>query len=107
VAAQATVIGSTTFAGSVRQLDPATGNVLWETGLPNGVLGTPSLDGAGVLAVGTFGASTTPNAVYLLNAQTGQILRTLITGGHNFAQSVFADGMLFTANDTGVYAWGF
>ena len=106
VAATATVIGGTAFGGSVRQLDPATGHVLWETGLPNGVLGTPSLDGAGVLAVGTFGASATPNAVYLLNAQNGQILRTLITGGHDFAQSVFADGWLFTANDTGVYAWG-
>jgi len=107
VAAQATVISGTSFQGSVRQLDPATGHVLWETGLPNGVLGTPSLDGAGVLAVGTDGATTTPNAVYLLDASNGHILRTLITGGHDFAQSTFANGMLFTANDTGVYAWGF
>jgi len=34
VAATATVIGGTTFAGSVRRLDPATGAVLWQTGLP-------------------------------------------------------------------------
>ena len=106
VAATATVIAGQTVQGSVRQLDPATGRVLWQTGLPNGVLGSPSLDGAGVLAVGTYGAATTPNAVYLLNARTGHILRTLITGGHDFAQSTFADGWLFTANDTGVYAWG-
>jgi len=106
VAAQATVIGGTTFQGSVRQLDPATGRVLWQTGLPNGVLGTPSLDGAGVLAVGTYGATATPNAVYLLNARTGHILGRLMTGGNDFAQSTFAGGWLFTANDTGVYAWG-
>jgi outer membrane protein assembly factor BamB len=106
VAATATTIAHKTVQGSIRQLDPATGRVLWQTGLPNGVLGSPSLDGAGVLAVGTYGANPTPNAVYLLSARTGHILRTLIIGGHDFAQSTFADGMLFTANDTGVYAWG-
>jgi outer membrane protein assembly factor BamB len=105
VAATATSISGQNFAGSVRRLDPATGKVLWATGLPNGVLGAPTLDGAGVLAVGTYGASTTPNAVYLLNAKTGQILSTLITGSTDFAQSVFAGGWLFTANGTGVYAW--
>ncbi len=106
VAATATVIGGKTFPGSIRRLDPATGRVLWQTGLPNGVLGTPSLDGAGVIAVGTYGAAATPNAVYLVNARTGHVLRTLITGSNDFAQSVFAGGWLFTANGTGVYAWG-
>ncbi len=106
VAATATGIGGKTYPGSIRRLDPATGKVLWQTGLPNGVIGTPTLDGGGVLAVGTFGASTTPNAVYLAAARTGHILRTLITGSTDFAQSVFADGRLFTANGTGVYAWG-
>ena len=105
VGAAATVISGQNFAGSVRRLDPATGAVLWQTGLPNPVIGTPTLDGAGVLAVGTDGHGTTPNAVYLLNASTGQILTTLITGGNNFAESVFAGGWLFTANSTGVYAW--
>jgi outer membrane protein assembly factor BamB len=106
VAASATVIGSTAFPGSVRRLDPATGAVLWQTGLPNPVLGTPSLDGAGVLAVGTYGiGGATPNAVYLLNASTGKILSTVITGSTDFAQNVFAGGWLFTANGTGVYAW--
>jgi outer membrane protein assembly factor BamB len=106
VAAAATVIGGQSYPGSIRRLDAATGKVVWQTGLPNAVLGTPTLDGAGVIAVGTYAVSATPNAVYLLNAQTGQILRTLITGGLDFPQSVFADGWLFTANTTGVYAWG-
>jgi hypothetical protein len=80
--------------------------VLWATGLPNGVLGGPTLDGAGLLAVGTYGSSATPNAVYLINAKTGQIVRTLIAGSNDFAQSVFAGGWLFTANGDGVSAWG-
>ena len=106
VAAGATAIGGKTYLGSIRRLDPATGRVLWQTGLPNRVLGTPSLDGAGVLAVGTLGSSRTPNGVYLLNAQTGHIVRTLIRGSDDFAQSVFAGGWLYTANGNGVYAWG-
>jgi outer membrane protein assembly factor BamB len=106
VGATATSIGGQGFGGSVRRLDPATGKVLWATGLPNGVLGAPTLNGAGVLAVGTYGSSATPNAVYLIDAKTGQIVRTLITGSNDFAQSVFAGGWLFTANGDGVYAWG-
>ncbi len=105
VAATATVIAGHHYAGSVRRLDPGTGAMLWQTGLPNGVIGTPTVDGAGVLAVGTYGKGTTPNAVYLLNAATGRILHTVITGSTDFAESVFAGGWLFTANGTGVYAW--
>jgi outer membrane protein assembly factor BamB len=103
---KATSIAGQNVAGSIRRLNPRTGKVLWATGLPNGVLGAPTLDGAGVLAVGTDGTTTTPNAVYLINAKTGQILRTLITGSNDFAQSVFSGGWLFTANGDGVYAWG-
>jgi len=106
IAAASTVIGGKTYHGSVRRLDPATGKVLWQTGLPNRVLGSPSLDGAGVIALATNGATATPNAVYLVSARTGHILRTLITGSKDFAQSTFAGGRLFTANGNGVYAWG-
>ena len=105
VAATSTVIAGHHYAGSVRRLDPATGAVLWQTGLPNGVIGAPTLDGAGVLAVGTYATGSTPNAVYLLNSRTGRILHTVITGSTDFAQSVFAGGWLFTANGSGVYAW--
>ena len=105
VAATSTVIAGHQYAGSVRRLDAATGKVLWHTGLPNGVFGTPTLDGAGVLAVGTFTRHSTADAVYLLNATTGSILAKVITGSSNFAESVFAGGWLFTANGSGVYAW--
>lgn len=95
-----------TYPGSITELNPATGRRVWVTGLPNGVLGTPSLDGAGVLAVGTYDFTTKPNAIYLVNAATGRIIRALLTGGSDFAQSVFADGRLYAANSTGVYSWG-
>lgn len=95
-----------TYLGSLTELNPSTGYRVWVTGLPNGVLATPSLDGAGVIAVGTYDFTATPNAVYLISAATGRILRRLIIGGFDFAQSVFAEGHLFTANDTGLYAWG-
>jgi hypothetical protein len=64
------------------------------------------MNGGGVIAVGTYDSSTTPNAIYLLSAATGRIVRTLIKGTDDFAQSVFADGWLFTANGYGVSAWG-
>jgi outer membrane protein assembly factor BamB len=99
-------VNGRTYEGSITELDPATGRRIWVTGLPNAVLGTPSLDGAGVIAVGTYGFTTAPNAIYLVNAATGRIIRTLLTGGTDFAQSVFADGRLFVANSTGVYSWG-
>ena len=74
-------------------------------GLPDAVVGSPSLDGASVLAVGTLDTQSTPNATYLLDASTGAVLRNLVSGG-DFAQSAFAEGRLFTANQYGVYAWG-
>jgi outer membrane protein assembly factor BamB len=97
-AGDATTIGGVGYAGSVRRINPDTGAFVWQRGLPNSVLGTPTLSGGGVLAVGTFVASQPPNAVYLINAANGQLLRTLNTGGRTFAQSVFANGYVFTAN---------
>jgi outer membrane protein assembly factor BamB len=94
-----TAINGISYQGSLRRLDPATGAVQWEIGLPNPVLTTPTVNGGGVLAVGTYGGSTgTPNAVYLVDASSGTILRTLNPGGRVFAQSVFANGYLFTAS---------
>lgn len=101
-----TTIGGTTYPGSIQRLDPTTGAPLWQTGLPNCVLGTPTMNGGGVIAVGTYDLTETPNAIYLISAATGQILRTLAQGSPDFAQNVFANGWLFTADDSGVSAWG-
>jgi outer membrane protein assembly factor BamB len=92
------------YRGSIQERDPANGKLVWETGLPDGVIGSPSLDGSGVLAVGTYDISAVPCATYLVRASDGKILRKLVRG-KDFGQSVFADSMLFTANLNGVYAW--
>jgi polyvinyl alcohol dehydrogenase (cytochrome) len=102
----AVTINGKTYLGSVQERDNPGGRLVWQTGLPDRVIGSPAMDGGGVIAVGTFDNSKVPNAIYLVNAATGQIVRTLITGSYDFAQSVFANGWLFTANLNGVYAWG-
>jgi outer membrane protein assembly factor BamB len=98
------MLDHTAYRGSIQERVPATGKLVWETGLPSGIIGSPTMDGAGVLAFGTFDNSGVPNATYLANAANGKVLHTLLQGW-DFAQSVFADGLLFTANSDGVYAW--
>jgi len=88
-----TTIGGTTYPGSIRALDPATGSVVWERGLPSNVINTPTINGSGILAVGTFDlAAPTTNTAYLINTTSGAILRTFsgLNGGV-FSQLVFAD----------------
>ncbi len=97
-----TTIGSTTYPGSVQELQASTGTVVWSTGLTGGMKGSPSLDGGGVLAIGTY--TSTGTGIYLVDAATGAIIRQIMTGT-TFAQSVFASNWLFTANTAGVTAW--
>jgi outer membrane protein assembly factor BamB len=92
------------YQGSVQKRKASNGKLLWESGLPEGVTGSPALDGAGVLAVGTYDNNASRDETYLVNAATGKILRTLVAG-QDFAQSTFADDQLFTANANGVYGW--
>jgi hypothetical protein len=65
------------------------------------VLGTPSLDGKGVLAVGTW---PTGHVVFLLNAATGEVIKKLDVGAAVFAQPAFADRYLVVATTGGVVA---
>ncbi|MEA2506391.1 MAG: hypothetical protein QOH48_1009 [Actinomycetota bacterium] len=96
-----TTIAGTAVKGSVRRLDAATGAVQWATGLGAQVLGSASLDSAGVLAVPTFdGSSGAANGVYLLDAQTGAVLRRIGTG-KVFSQPIFVDGRLLVASVSG------
>jgi polyvinyl alcohol dehydrogenase (cytochrome) len=76
--------------GTIRALNPSTGAVVWERGLPNVVINTPTLNGSGVLAVGEYQFGSTTNNAYLIRASDGTILRT-ISSGYVFAQAVFAD----------------
>jgi outer membrane protein assembly factor BamB len=106
VGGNGTTIGGTSYGGSVRQVNPATGGFIWQAGLPCAVMGTPALDGAGVLAAGTYRCASpnTPGA-YLINASTGAILTALPVGSSRvFSQPVFAQGSLFVATETnGLY----
>ncbi len=96
--------GAVTDEGSVQERTPS-GALVWLRGLPNAVDGSPALDGSGVLAVGTYDSTGTPNETYLVSSATGRLLRTL-AAGDDFAQSAFAGSWLFTATDAGVSAWG-
>jgi outer membrane protein assembly factor BamB len=94
-----TTINGTAYDGSVRAVKPATGAIIWQTGLTGSVVGTPTMDGAGVIAAATFGSSTGHNGVFLIDAATGKILKTLAYAkSDTFAQPVFADGYLIVAS---------
>jgi polyvinyl alcohol dehydrogenase (cytochrome) len=99
IGADATASGAP--PGSIYELT-ASGAKVWETPLAAGpVIGTPSLDGGGVLAVPTYNKTAgAHSAVYVLNASTGAILRTISYSGPIFAQPVFADGELLIAGPT-------
>jgi len=94
-----TTINGVKYAGSIRNVNPATGAVIWQTGLTGKIIGTPTIDGAGVIAASSYGSRGGLNALWLINAATGQILETISYGSSStFAQPVFADGYLFTAS---------
>lgn len=99
LAATRTTIKGVKYAGSVREVNPATGGVIWRTGLTGKIIGTPATDGAGVIAASSYGSRGGVNALWLINATTGQILKTISYGSSStFAQPVFADGYLLTAS---------
>lgn len=102
VAGNQTVIGGVAYAGSVRSLDPATGSPRWQRGLPGAVIGSPTLDGGGVLAAQTW---TGNSGLFLISAATGSILKNIATGPE-FGQAVFADNMLLIpTKNSGLWAY--
>jgi polyvinyl alcohol dehydrogenase (cytochrome) len=99
VAAAKTTIDGTPYRGSIRELDPATGMPVWETGLGGKVIGNPSLNGADVLGVPMRDSPAYTRGVQLIDATDGSPL-AFADDGKVFAQPVFADGHLFVANET-------
>jgi hypothetical protein len=70
-------------------------------------MGSPTLNGANVLAAGTYNiVNPTQNAVYLLNALNGNILTTIPETTLVFSQPVFADTHLFVATGEGMTSGG-
>jgi outer membrane protein assembly factor BamB len=107
IAGNQTTISGTTYFGSIREVDPATGNVLWATGLPGAIMSTPTLDGSGVIAAASYdGATGSTNAAFLLDASNGNLITTIITNSKDFGQPVFADTMLLLpTNSQGLIAY--
>jgi outer membrane protein assembly factor BamB len=107
VAGTSTTVGGKAFAGSVRRLNPSTGRVVWARGLTKGILGTPTLNGSGVLAAGSY-VTGGADVVYLINAANGKLLRTISVGPNAvWGQPVFADNYLLvpTAGPTGLFVY--
>ena len=96
-ASNQTTVNGVSVPGALRALSPATGGIRWETALPSGpVMGSPTLDGSGVIAAATF-SFVRPNALFLVNASDGSIVRTIDMASAVFAQPVFAGSDLFVA----------
>jgi polyvinyl alcohol dehydrogenase (cytochrome) len=109
VSGDTTSIAGVSYRGSVRKVDPATGAPIWETPLNGHIVGTPTLNAAGVIAAPVYDSSTSATkGVYLLDARTGAVIRTLPSGGKSvWAQPVFADGHLLVGTiGDGLYAYG-
>jgi len=101
VAADDTTVNGTSYHGSIRQLNPATGAIIWETGLAGEVVGSSTMNGSGVIAVPAFDTAGGGKYDYLINAATGAILTKVDTMGKlDFGQPVFADNLLL------VPTWG-
>jgi outer membrane protein assembly factor BamB len=104
VGSNTTTISGMTAAGSVRELNPSTGQVIWPRALSGGpVMGSPSMNAGGVIAAGTYNTVTfSANRVYLLDASDGSVVHTIQEDAPVFAQPVFADTHLFVATTAGV-----
>jgi polyvinyl alcohol dehydrogenase (cytochrome) len=99
LASNGTTINGTAYQGSVRKVDPATGAFIWQTGLSAPIMGTPTMDAAGVIAAGSFGSTTSQNGVFLIDACSGKLLHTIdYAQASVFAQPVFADNYLLVAS---------
>jgi polyvinyl alcohol dehydrogenase (cytochrome) len=105
-AAQTTVAGEE-YRGSVRALDPATGEAVWETGLPGSVWGSPTLNGAGLLAVPSFDQEPeATRGIFLVDSRDGSLVTTLDTDDSPvFAQPVLSGDYLYAAGHSGLIAY--
>jgi hypothetical protein len=113
----ATPIDAVQWPGSIRALSPDASpskRVVWELGLPCPVQGTPTMNGAGVVAVVTWNSgclSGSSPALYLLNARSPtpnplgnphpQVLKVISLSSSAFSQPTFADGYVFVAGTSG------
>jgi outer membrane protein assembly factor BamB len=96
-----TTIKGISYRGSIRKLNPATGAVIWASGLPEAIMTSPTLDGAGAIAAASFDTTSATNTAFIINAGTGAY--QLVDDGSMIAAAspVFADQSLVIANGAG------
>ena len=86
--------GQTATAGSWAALDPATGEILWQTPDPTGSFDASFVSTAnGVVYGGSLAATGTD--MYALNAATGQILWRFASGGSVTGGAAIAHGSVY------------
>ncbi|HEY5108665.1 MAG TPA: PQQ-binding-like beta-propeller repeat protein [Acidimicrobiales bacterium] len=105
ITANRSTVDGITYPAVSRELDPATGAVIWQTGLDDGpVFGTSAVDGSGVLAAASysFASPSTSNDLVLVNAANGALLATYPTTSPTGGGPVWADGYLLFAGSDGV-----
>jgi hypothetical protein len=94
-------INGTSYQGSVQALNPTTGKPVWQTGLTGWIVGSPSEDGAGVIAAPVLYSPIGVSGVYLLSASTGKILKFINTEPQGlFAQPVWDGKDLLVGDDS-------
>jgi outer membrane protein assembly factor BamB len=97
-----TSVNGTVYDGSIRAVDPATGAVRWQTGLPAQVVGSPAEDGAGLIAVPGYKSSSATYGVFLVRATDGTVVGRLPSQGIDFGQPAFANSDLLVAGGPSV-----
>ena len=86
----------------MRKINPAIGAIAWQRGVTGPVIGTPGMDGAGVIAAQSYRSADNRNGVFLISASNGKLLKTISYGKSSiFGQPVFADNDLLIASTGG------
>jgi outer membrane protein assembly factor BamB len=95
-----TTINGAGYLGSVRALDPSTGNILWQHGTPGTVLGALVYDNGLVIVAGG-------PLLEVLDAATGVRLYSYALSNVVFSAPTVANGQIFVGDVNGnVYAFG-
>jgi polyvinyl alcohol dehydrogenase (cytochrome) len=104
IIANTSTVSGTSYPAVARELDPATGTPVWQTGLADGpVLGSTALDGDGVLASVTFSQSSPPvNQLALVDAVSGALLATYPLSIKVGGGPTYADGYIFFGGSDGI-----
>jgi outer membrane protein assembly factor BamB len=103
-----TTINGSNYVGSIQSLNPATGAIIWQTGLNGTIVGSPSEDGGGVVAAPTYqtcpigttpcesnGGPSSQLGIYLVSVANGSIVGFIPTPKSPlFGQAIFTGNQL-------------